>query len=248
MNLSRLTIAVLLLVTSGSLNLFAQILVATNSTWKFAKGTSEASAPTNVWRMLAFNDSTWMNSAAPFYYDADPAPTYTGNTLLGDMRNTYTCIFMRKKFVVAGVSTIATLNLRALCDDGFVAWINGTLVTNYNQTSGNYAYTNVASAGATEPLQWFGATLANPGSYLVGGTNVLAIQAFNRPITSSDFIIDIELTNTLADSNPPTIAGVNPPPGAVSSLTQITVTFSEPVSGVGFSDLLINTIPATGVT
>src|SRR5437867_428534 len=178
----RLTIAVLLLITSGSLNLSAQILIATNSTWKFVKGTREASAPTNAWRTLAFDDSTWMSSAAPFYYDADPAPTYTGNTLLGDMRNTYTCIFMRKKFVAAGASNIATLNLRALCDDGFVAWINGTLVTNYNQTSGNYAYTNVASAGATEPLQWFGATLANPGSYLISGTNVLATQAFNRPI------------------------------------------------------------------
>lgn len=225
----------------------AEILVTTNSPWRFRKGASEASSPTNAWRALAFDDSTWSLGNAPFYYDADPAPVYTGNTLLGDMQNGYTCVFMRRKFVIANAAEIATLTLRFWCDDGFVAWINGTLVTNYNQTSGNYACTNVASIGAAEPLQWFGYTLTVPQSYLVNGTNVIAVQAFNRPITSSDFVIDLELTSALNDSNPPTIASVNPPPGVVSTLSQITVMFSEPVAGVSFSDLLLNGIPATGV-
>ena len=244
---SWLTFAILLLAAGGSVDVSGQLLVTTNSTWRFVKGTSEASSPTNAWRAIAFDDSTWTIGAAPFYYDADPAPTYTGNTLLSDMQNGYTSIYLRQRFVVSNAGSIATLNLRALCDDGFVAWINGTLVTNYNQTSGNYAYTNVASANAIEPLQWFGATLVNPGTYLVNGTNVLAVQGFNRPITSSDFLLTLELTAALADTNPPTIVSVSPPPGTVSSLSQITVTFSEPVTGVGFSDLLINTIPATGV-
>src|SRR5580765_74387 len=45
-----------------------------------------------------------------------------------------------------------------------------------------------------------------------------------------------------------TISSIDPPPGVVGALTQITVSFSEPVRGVGFSDMLINGIPASGVS
>src|SRR5207247_850077 len=45
-----------------------------------------------------------------------------------------------------------------------------------------------------------------------------------------------------------TVSSVDPPPGTVGTLIQITVSFSEPVSGVAFSDLLLNGIPATGLS
>ncbi len=61
-------------------------------------------------------------------------------------------------------------------------------------------------------------------------------------------VLLIEIASAPADASPPTVASVTPPPGTVSGLTQITVTFSEPVTGVGFTDLLINTIPPTGVS
>src|SRR6185436_13320062 len=54
---------------------------------------------------------------------------------------------------------------------------------------------------------------------------------------------------TLLDQVAPTIASKNPPAGAqVTNLTQVTVTFSEAVTGVNASDLLVNGIPATGLT
>src|SRR2546426_11387203 len=105
----------------------AAVLVSTNSSWRFRKGTSEASSPTNAWRAVAFDDSSWALGVAPFYYDTDAS--YTGNTLLGDMQNGYTCIFIRQKFFITNVADIATLTLRSWCDDGYVAWINGTRVT-----------------------------------------------------------------------------------------------------------------------
>ena len=46
----------------------ARVLVATNSTWRYFKGTSEASNPTNAWRELDFDDSAWLTGAAPFHY------------------------------------------------------------------------------------------------------------------------------------------------------------------------------------
>jgi hypothetical protein len=224
----------------------AELLVATNSVWKYRKGTNEVSSPTNAWREVDFIDSIWSTGQAPIHYDAESV--YVGNTALNDMRYTYTCIFMRQKFVVADVSQIATLQLQSYCDDGFVAWINSTRVHTHNFSSTNYAYTNVASLLATEPLAWFTATLTNPAAYLVTGTNVLAIQAFNRPITSSDFIINVELASSTPDTRAPTVAAVTPTPGTVGSLTQISVTFSEPVTGVSAADLLVNTVPAVNVT
>src|SRR5437879_5054972 len=45
-----------------------------------------------------------------------------------------------------------------------------------------------------------------------------------------------------------TILNVSPPPGPVTSLTQITVTFSVPVTGVNADDLLLNPQPAAAVS
>ena len=46
----------------------ARVFVATNSTWRYFKGTSEASTPTNAWRELAFDDSAWLTGSAPFHF------------------------------------------------------------------------------------------------------------------------------------------------------------------------------------
>src|SRR5205814_1829448 len=108
----------------------ADVLVATNSSWRFRKGTSEASSPTNAWRAVAFDDSSWDLGVAPFYYDTDNI--YTGKTLLSNMQNGYTCIFMRQQFVVTNLADIAMLTLRSWCDDGYVVWLNGTRLTNFN--------------------------------------------------------------------------------------------------------------------
>jgi hypothetical protein len=48
-------------------------------------------------------------------------------------------------------------------------------------------------------------------------------------------------------ATPPTVDAFTPSAGVVSNLTQVTVGFSEPVVGVKAADLLVNSIPATGV-
>lgn len=53
---------------------------------------------------------------------------------------------------------------------------------------------------------------------------------------------------TVGVSTPPTISSKLPAPGNISSLSNITVTFSEGVTGVDASDLLVNGVPATSVT
>src|SRR6185369_10940436 len=54
---------------------------------------------------------------------------------------------------------------------------------------------------------------------------------------------------TLVDTIAPTVLAISPTPGvAIAVLTQIAVTFKEPVAGVDASDLQINSQGATGVT
>ena len=56
-------------------------------------------------------------------------------------------------------------------------------------------------------------------------------------------------TNSLTVNAPPLVLSQSPPAGSfVPSLTQIAVTFDQPVTGVNASDLLINGVPATSVS
>jgi hypothetical protein len=61
-------------------------------------------------------------------------------------------------------------------------------------------------------------------------------------------LFDGELSSIVRETIPPELTSVNPPAGVITNLPQITVTFSEPVKGVASDDLLLNGVPALGVT
>src|SRR4051794_25913177 len=75
----------------------AQTLIPLNSTWRYFKGTAEASSPISAWREKDFADEAWSSGPAPFYY----GETFASGTLLNDMRNGYTSFFLRQSFSVA---------------------------------------------------------------------------------------------------------------------------------------------------
>ena len=230
------------------------ILVESNSSWLFVKGTNEASLPTNAWRLAGFDDQQWSNAPAPFFY-GDPysngVPAYT---LLSDMRSNYTSLYLRKTFVLPNAANITNLFLRAQSDDGFIAWINGVEVYRFNVTAGEIPYTGVASSASTEPQNNGAAyntyTLPDPHGYLVSGTNVLAIQAVNESLSSSDFGFNAQLYTYQADTEvvAPRLVKKEPAPGYLLQLTNLLVTFSEPVTNLEAADLLVNGVPASTVT
>lgn len=213
-------------------------LFSTNSTWSYFKGRSEASTPDPAaWRFLSFDDSSWTNSPAPFWY-GDVYPT---GTQISDMQNQYTCLFLRRFFVLTNLAEVGGLRLGARCDDGYITWINGVEVRRYNMDTNVFmAFTNIAQTSVTEPIPFLFADLTNSASYLVTGTNVIAIQVFNQKIDSSDLVMDASIATTTPDFVPPTIVSFTPAAGSLTNLTQITVTFSEPVAGVEATDFFIN--------
>ncbi|MEY2409086.1 MAG: hypothetical protein QOF48_1756, partial [Verrucomicrobiota bacterium] len=232
------------------------VLVQSNGTWRFIKAFAEASSPIDAWRQNDFNDSAWANSLAPFYY-GDPYNSVTdpGTPLTDMLGGSYSSIYMRTKFVLNNASAVTNLFLNAQSDDGFIAWINGVELLRYGMAAGDIPYNGSALTAVNEPNNRGAAyilySFPNPGSYLTDGTNVLAIHAFNnQPATSSDFGINAQLYTYLADPSlvSPRVASVFPSAGDVFYLTNIIITFTEPVANVDAADLLINGVAAISVT
>lgn len=241
---TRLLLALIVSVAWNSLPA-QETIVPNGASWRWRKGTNEVSNPTSLWRGIGFNDATWSTGNAPFHYGEGLA----GGTPLNDMRSNYTCVFLRTRFVVTNVTEISSARFIADFDDGFIAWINGTLVTRTNVSTASPVYTTTA-AGGHEASPANTIAIANaPATYLTVGTNVLAVQAFNQSLSGSgDFRFETRLEITKSNTVPPTITSVVPAPGSVlGALTQITVTFSKPVSGVAAEDFLVNDLPANAV-
>jgi len=233
--------------------------VASNSTWRFLKGLAEASDPTNAWRQLSFDDSSWSSGRAPFVF-GEPGLTNVSNpgTDVSDMAsNAYSSLYLRQTFVVAKAGAVTNVVLNHQSDDGFIAWVNGVEVFRYNMPTGQIAFNGSSSvqaneAGGTNGAQFIVANLTSAVPVLVTGTNVLAIHAFNYVTNpaSSDFVFNAQLYSFIPDFSlvPPRLAAVAPTPGELFALTNLTVTFTEGVTNVDATDLLVNGLPATDVS
>jgi hypothetical protein len=221
---------------------------STNATWRWLRGTTEASSPDlGAWRSNSFNDVTFADAPAPFSY-GEGIPN---GTVLADMLNSYSCIFLRQQFVVTNAAELSALRFGAKVDDGYVVWINGNerLRVNVAGAAGDPVTITTLAANATEPVPFDFYTFASLGSYLVNGTNTIAIQVFNTSLGSSDLVFDCSLDGILIDTNPPVILSVTPPPGStMNTLTQIVVQFSEPVANLSADDLYVSGVGALGLS
>jgi hypothetical protein len=161
-------------------------LPASATNWRYRKGTSEPAGAPGAWRTLDYiEDETWLTGQTSIGYgDGDD------NTVLGDMLNNYTTIYLRKTIAFAAGEVPPVLQLNVNIDDGFVAWINGVEVARYNVSDPSPAFNSTAS-GAFEP-EWQRFVLTDT-SMLRVGDNILAIHALNQSLGSSDVTIDAEL-------------------------------------------------------
>lgn len=237
----RRTLLTLALALLAGANTFG-IVVPAQSNWRLLKGTAEASTPPHVWRQLSFSDLNWAQAPAPIHYGESIA----GGTVLTDMRNRYSCIFLRRSFQVTQRSEVQEIRLRVLCDDGFIAWINGTEVARNNMPPGEPLFNGFARAAVAEPVSFLEYQIPAP-AFLASGDNMLAVQVFNNSLTSSDLQWDAELEVVERDTEPPRITSFDPAPGTVEQLARVSVTFDEPVTGVQASDLLLGSEPAQQV-
>jgi Right handed beta helix region/Immunoglobulin domain len=178
-------------------NSTTRTLIETNASWRYFKGTSDPNAGWDTADEI-FLGSAWGTGTAGFGYgDADD------QTLLPDMQNGYSTLFLRATFSHEQVLDPRRLKLRIDYDDGFIAYLDGKEFARVNapgEPGQRQPYNSLATAsheasrgpGGNRVETWyFGLDIpalfphASEGGDLV--SHVLAIQGLNRALGDDDF-------------------------------------------------------------
>src|SRR5205814_9567347 len=123
-------------------------LVNHGDTWRYHKGTN---APQAGWKTISDGslDGTWASGNGGLGYADNANETSLCQTLLSDMTNRYTTVYMRRSFQITDtIQTNRHLLLEMDWDDGFVAYLDGAEVQRAlapGASGVEPAYTNVAS-------------------------------------------------------------------------------------------------------
>ncbi|HMJ92095.1 MAG TPA: CotH kinase family protein, partial [Candidatus Acidoferrum sp.] len=157
----------------------------------------------------------------------------------------YPVIYFRKTFTASSVASYSQLFLRIQADDSAAVYLNGHLLQSDGVLSpGVFGYEGGQTRAGVDEVMYREFSVS--ATALVNGTNVIAAENHQVNSTSSDIQFDVELEGVL-DVTPP-IASYSPSQGStVLELSFINVGFSEGVTGVNASDLLINGEGATSV-
>ena len=227
----------------------ATTLVSKGSSWKFRKGTAEASDPRSDWRQLGFDDSSWSSAGTPMGYGVSGLVR-----TLSDMKGNYSCIFLRKTFSMSSIPSDLRLRASVDWDDGFIMWINGERVLDKDEPDGTPLHTSLASdyhqSGVFETE-----ALPDPTEYLELGANVIAVQVFNKSLSSSDCKINVELVSfkKVADTKFSHDRGFYDAPfsltistATVGATIRYTTDGSEPTATSGLTAVTSKVLPVSG--
>ncbi|MBN1949838.1 MAG: CotH kinase family protein [Bacteroidales bacterium] len=202
--------------------LSAQISSEFGQSYSYLKGSDAAGIAEN-WVMPDFDDSGWATGAAPFRYGDG-----TGGTVLGDMRYTYSTVYLRSTFTAENIGNISKIGFQANYDDGFILWLNGEKIISRNAPD-IASYDGLAfedhESGTVESIE-----VDSSAFRLIEGENTLAIQCFNVLLNSSDMYFDLAIQAGLSlpgfpDSIP---AGFSHPSGFYDEAFDLTLTSPSP--------------------
>jgi hypothetical protein len=202
-------------------------LVAAGSLWSYRKGIAQ-NPPAN-WRLTSFDPATdpvaWQPGGSPIGYGPQGL-----STILGDMRNNYTTVYLRKNFEITG-DVPNVLKLRVLVDDGAIIWINGFELPRFHVSAGAKDFDDLS--GNNHTATWEELTLNNASQYLVAGVNTIAVHVLNTARDSSDLQFNLELTIPGTGAGPPTPGAVNSvfAANAAPQMRQLTQSVQQPLSG-----------------
>lgn len=165
------------------------------STWKYKDDGSNQGI---LWRDAGFNDAGWSSGAGQLGYgDGDETTILNACgtvTQYPSCSNKYITSYYRKSITIPSISSFSSIQLNMYLDDGAVVYINGQEVYRYNMPTGTIAYNTTASgATSTDGNSILTTSLTVPGSYLVAGTNQIAVEVHQNAGTSSDLTFDMEM-------------------------------------------------------
>ena len=192
------------------------------STWKYLdNGTDQGTA----WKEKDFNDSEWKSGAAPLGYPASEKHGTFGNiaTIIdygSDSQNKHATSYFRTTFEVEDLSKISTSGLiTAGIDDSAIFYLNENEIARFNLPEGK-------EIKFDDYVQDFGLNDASESndktfhlteeqmSYLVEGTNVLAVEVHQDRPSSSDVFFDMEFKSIHVDQSVYNASYISFAPGA----------------------------------
>ena len=176
--------------TWASVSAVGEPIVDLGPGWKYFKGTQEPvryrRTITPEWTTEEFDDASWLNGSTGIGYgDGDDA------TVLRDMRNNYSSVYLRRSFVLPENTDLTKLALSINYDDGYVAFLNGREIarsSNMEEAGNPPRYTETASSNHEVTEQGDEVSLLRYGRFFnpFPQENILAIQVHNVNRTSSD--------------------------------------------------------------
>lgn len=186
--------------------------------WRFRKGTSEASDPTNAWRQIEFReDDSWLTAQTSIGFGDNDDKTDLSKDpwdLPFPMQTNYISLYLRHAFVIPEGKVPTQLHLRVIIEDGCVLWVNGHEVNprlhmkdklekpfNAGVPGGvNGAITHRALSGGKPVIE--NVFISAVAAELHAGTNMLAIHAFNSTLTGTGVTVDCSAIGEVAQATP----------------------------------------------
>ncbi|MFJ8236433.1 metallophosphoesterase [Ureibacillus sp. NPDC094379] len=199
-----------------------KVLLERASTWKYLDdGTDQGTS----WKDSNFDDSTWKSGQAPLGYPTgEDHGTFPEIATVvgfgGDSQNKYATTYFRTTFNVENLSDIGNQGLiTAGIDDSAIVYLNGHEIGRYNLPADQVIPFNkyVQDYGLNDASESSDKTFkltAEQLSYLVKGTNVLAVEVHQDRPSSSDLFLDMEFKSIYVDESIYQATNISFAPGA----------------------------------
>ncbi|MBM3875545.1 MAG: hypothetical protein FJ386_02350 [Verrucomicrobia bacterium] len=153
------------------------------------------------WRTTNFNDAAWPQGVGMFGFSQSgkvPPPGIRTRVQFG-----LTTYYFRRKFVFTNDPARLNFVIDQIVDDGAVYYLNGQEVGRVGLPGGNILPTTAANRAVTDPAEEK-SVITIPGSRIVRGTNVLAVEVHNQAANSPDLCFGMRMvlpnTTQLAQS------------------------------------------------
>jgi hypothetical protein len=183
-----------------------QSWVAWGEVWKYW---DDRQPPADTWTTLAYADQAWKAGAARLGYGGDGERTVINDG--GDPAFRHITAWFRKTFQ-ASPAGLTQLELRLICDDGAVVYLNGQEVFRHNLPAGPISHNSLALNAVSGADETTPVSVVLSPTLLRSGTNVLAVEVHQSSITSSDLGFDLELVGRRMVPAAPAVAYITSPP------------------------------------
>jgi len=155
-------------------------VTAKGDTWKYEDSNTDLGTE---WRDADYDDSGWSSGAGQLGFGNDGE-----TTVLTSGGSTY---YFRKSITLDDADTYDEYDIDVTYDDGFVFYVNGTIVADANMNTSSYNHSTLATATVTDNAQY---TATIPASAFKDGENILACEVHQASTGSSDLGWDAGLS------------------------------------------------------